>query len=93
MNGESNIVHLPRRAAESDRKTDFGGRPESYMADRVNQAMEWLRGHSGRDYLDAATAIASLAQGELGRSHWPEFIARVREAAGVDRNSAREADR
>jgi hypothetical protein len=93
MNGESKIVHLPNRAIESHRKPEPTGMTESSMADRVNQAMEWLRGHAGSDYLDAATAIASIAQGELGRSGWPEFIAHVREAAGVDRKSGREADR
>jgi hypothetical protein len=93
MNGESKIVHLPNRVAESHRKPESVGMTESSMADRVNQALEWLRGHAGSDYLDAAMAIASIAQGDLGRSGWPEFIAHVRKAAGVDRKSGREADR
>jgi hypothetical protein len=82
MNEESNIVDLPpNHTAERNRDPVAAGLDEGVMTCRVRHAMEWLGDHPGADYLDAATAVASLAEGEVGRSHWPEFVARVRACA------------
>jgi hypothetical protein len=60
--------------------------------EHVSTAMEWLSAHPSGDYLDAAFATAWKGDGELGRSAWPVYVERVREAAELLRpasNSSR----
>lgn len=49
----------------------------------VEDALTWLHRHPGTDYLDAAAAIVYRNCDQGRDKGWPEFVAKVRDAAAA----------